>query len=115
MTYQSKPRDDDSFLFTLPLYTYLIEPGPRPGFLRDPGKGIVFAPIWTDLDLFERYLEQSNLAGKVSGLQIHTREELVTFLASITPQIEYIAVDPSHQPKRAFTIFGRQDLLAKLQ
>lgn len=34
----------DDFILT-PMYSYLIEPGPQPGYLRDPGSGSVFVPI----------------------------------------------------------------------
>ena len=35
----------DGFVLTLPLFSCLIEPGPRPGFLRDPKTRILFIHI----------------------------------------------------------------------
>lgn len=106
--------DNDSFLFMLPLYGYLIEPGPHPGFLRDPGKGTTFVPLWTDHDLFDTYLQKSGLAGKVSGLQIHSQEELVTFLLSIPANVQHVVVDPNPKEKQGLTVFEIRELLANL-
>jgi len=106
---------DSGFIFTLPLYSYLIEPGPRPGFLRDPKTQIVFVPLWTDSDTFETYLQRSGMAGKVSGLRIYSRKELIAYLRSIpSEQIKHVMVDPMPKAPHVASTFEIATLLAEL-
>jgi hypothetical protein len=104
----------DSFLLMLPMYSYLIEPGPRPGYLREPERGIVFVPLWTDHDLFETYLERSGLAGRVSGLVIGSRAELVTYLRSVPETVEEVVTDPNATAKQVLSAWSIRGLLAQL-
>jgi hypothetical protein len=105
----------DEFILTLPLYSYLIEPGPQPGFLRDPTTDAVFVPIWTDSDLFLTYLERSGLAGKVSGLKITSNEELVAYLRTIPAGVDQVAIDPGAKAPQKLLAFNVRALLEELQ
>lgn len=84
----------DEFVITLPVFSYLIEPGPRPGFLQHPTTKVAYVPLWTDDDQFDRFLTESGLAGRVSGLCMNTVPELVTFLKHIPAQVQDVMVDP---------------------
>jgi hypothetical protein len=104
----------DGFLFTLPLYSYLIEPGPKPGYLRDPKTQIIFVPLWTDGDTFATYLERSGLAGKVSALLIHSRAELLTFLRLIPNLIKHVMIDPIPKAPAITSVFELERLIKEL-
>lgn len=105
---------DDEFLFVFPAYSYLIEPGPRPGFLRIPGTETVFVPLWTDSDSFLTYIERSGMAGKFSGLTFYNAAELVFFLRSIPKQIDQVMVDPLPKAPARSSVFRVSDLIERL-
>jgi hypothetical protein len=105
----------DDFILTLPAYSYLIEPGPQPGYLRDPGSGTIFVPIWTDSDLFLSYLERGGLAGKVSGLEITSKAELIAYLRTIPDRIEHVAIDPGAKAPQKITAWKIRELIEELE
>ena len=112
---QNSEMHENEFVLTLPLYTYLIEPGPKPGYLRGGKSGPTFVPFWTDYDLFETYLNGSGLSGKVSGLTIHSEQELITFLNSIPDTIKHVAVDPNPTPPVRLNVWAISDWLTQFQ
>lgn len=86
---------DDAFLFDFPIYSYLIEPGPRPGALRDTTSGTLYVPLWTDRDLFDTFVENFEFDGPICGLKIDDRYELTDFLGRFDhPAITQVAIDP---------------------
>jgi hypothetical protein len=105
----------NEFILTLPAYSYLIEPGPQPGYLRDPGSGAVFVPIWTDSDLFLTYLERSGLAGRVSGLEITSKDELTAYLRTIPASIEQVAIDPGAKAPQRMSAWKVSQLCDELE
>lgn len=93
---QQPEKTPQPYSFDLPVFTYLIEPGSRPGFLQDPKSGSAFVPLWTDSDAFEIYLQKSGLAEKgATKLRMDSREELVGFLRSVPTPIQLVMFDPS--------------------
>jgi hypothetical protein len=86
---------EDPFLFVYPIYSYLMESGPRPGALRDPVSGTVYVPLWTDRDLFDTFVENFQFGGPICGLQIDDQFELTSFLGRFQdPAITQVAIDP---------------------
>ena len=86
---------EDPFLFVYPIFSYLIESGPRPGALRDPASGTVYVPLCTDRDLFDTFVENFQFGGPICGLQIDDQIELTNFLGRFQdPSITQVAIDP---------------------
>jgi hypothetical protein len=87
--------DPDAFLFVYPIFSYLIESGPRPGALRDPATGTLYVPLWTDRDLFDTFVENFEFGSPICGLQIDDQVELTNFLGRFkNPAITQVAIDP---------------------
>lgn len=106
---------DDGFLFTFPLFSYLIEPGPKPGYLREPATKTVFVPLWTDEDLFGTYLQASGLAGRVSGLQLQDGGELAVYLRSVPDTIKHAMIDPAAKAPQVTRLYNIAKLLEYLE
>ena len=89
---------DQAIKFTFPIYSYLMEPGPRPGALRDSQSGLFYVPLWTNRRLFDEFVENFEFSGPICGLQINDRCELGNFLGRFDhPSIMHVAIDPSAQ------------------
>ncbi|MBS0267158.1 MAG: hypothetical protein JSS02_34860 [Planctomycetes bacterium] len=94
--------------FQYPLYSYLVEPGPRPAALRDSLTGTLYVPLWTDRDLFDAFVENFDFGGPICGLQIDDRYELTDFLGRFDhPLITQVAIDPD---ARAWIPFDLRDI-----
>ena len=86
---------DNAFQFVFPIFSFLIESGPRPGALRDQTSGIVFVPLWTDRDLFDAFVQNFQFDDPICGLEINDRFELAEFLDRFrNPAITQCAIDP---------------------
>lgn len=94
------PIETDSFLMTLPVYTFIGPAGP--GLLRNPEHG-TFAPIWTDWDLFRTYIEGTQKPQVVNVLEIHTVGEFKAYLNLLPPEVATMILDASPVPNHANT------------
>jgi hypothetical protein len=93
---------DEGFLLTLPAYTFLA--GVGPGYLRDPRSGRQFAPIWTDWDLFQTYIEAMQGPGECRVLVLETRKDFESYLRLLRPDVQGVVIDRSPKPSLATTI-----------
>ncbi|HEY3963563.1 MAG TPA: hypothetical protein VGM05_03335 [Planctomycetaceae bacterium] len=103
---------DAGFRIDFPMYSYLMEPGPRPGALRDPETGLLFVPLWTDRERFDAFVECFEFGGPISGLQIDNRFELTDFLSRFqNPAITQVAIDPDALPELPFDLLDIADVV----
>jgi hypothetical protein len=100
---QWRERFPDGFLVVFPVYTYVIEPGPRPGFFGDIAKGVNVVPLWTDYDNCERYMRHIR-SGRIGSAKMKGAKELAAYLQAMPAEIEDVMIDPTPEPP--FTGFG---------
>lgn len=106
----------DGFLFVFPLFAYLIEPGPRPGALRDSRTGTLFVPLWTGRDLFDTFVENFKFGDPISGLRIENRFDLSEFLDRFkNPLITHVAIDPDARPDIPFDLRKIKDIVEQIE
>ena len=103
--------------FTPPFYSYLIEPGPMPSYIRGSPTGPEYVPFWTRSDLFEAYLKRVGLAGKSNLTRVTTRslDELIAFLNAVPSHITHVMVDPDADALGEACVFPRSDIMKQLQ
>ena len=86
---------ENAVQFAFPIYSYLIEPGPRPAALRNTTTGVLYVPLWTHRDLFDEFVANFDFDGPICGLKIDDRYELTDFLGRFDhPSITQVAIDP---------------------
>jgi|SRR5579872_3188494 len=107
----------DDFHIVFPIFSFLLEPGPRPGVIRDPETGTAFVPLWTNRELFDAFIENFEFGEPIAGLQIDNWLQLTDFLGRFkNPAIKQVAIDPEPAPgtplhlKSIDSIFGHIDI-----
>jgi len=105
------------FHFVFPIFSFLVEPGPRPGVIRDPDTGVAFVPLWTLRELFDAFVEDFEFDGPIAGLQIENWLQLTDFLGRFrNPAVQQVAIDPEPTPgtsldlRRIESILGHIDI-----
>jgi hypothetical protein len=100
-----------------PIFSFLVEPGPRPGVIRDPDTGTAFVPLWTRRELFDAFVENFEFGEPIAGLQIDNWLQLTDFLGRFrNPAVQEVAIDPEPTPgttldlKRIESILGHIDI-----
>ena len=78
-------------------------------------RGFSLSTLWTDFDLFDTYMRQSGMAGNVSGLQVHSSEELVAYLRRAPIDMKHIMVDPGAKAPQVTNVFEIAKLLEELE
>ena len=102
---------DQAFNFEYPIFSYLLEPGHRPGALRDSRTGMYYVPIWTERRLFDEFVENFEFSGPICGLQINDRYELSNFLSRFDhPAITQVAIDPDAAPWNACELHNIEEI-----
>jgi hypothetical protein len=103
---------DQAFRFEFPIFSYLMEPGPRPGALRDSQSGSYYVPLWTERHLFDEFVTTFEFGGPICGLQINDCRELVDFLSRFDhPAITQAAIDPDAAPWHTCKLIEIADIL----
>jgi hypothetical protein len=88
-----------------PIYSFLLEPGPRPGVIRDRKTGIAFVPLWTNRELFDIFVEDFEFGEPIAGLQIDNWLQLTDFLGRFrNPAVKQVAIDPDATPGTPFDL-----------
>jgi hypothetical protein len=107
---------DEGFALTFPLYSYLLGvENPMPGYLGSVEQGIFKAPLWTDIDLFERFMADSRFdPSAVSALEIRSPRELIRHLESLPKEVTAVLIDHA-VGSNIFTEFDRQKFISDLQ
>ncbi len=110
-------KPDAGFHAVFPIFSFLVEPGPRPGVIRDAKTGIAFVPLWTLRDLFDAFVEDFEFDGPIAGLQIDNWLQLTDFLGRFkNPAVQQVAIDPEATPggdldlRRIDSILGHIDI-----
>jgi hypothetical protein len=106
----------EGFALTFPVYSYMrgIE-NPVPGYLGSVEQGIFKAPLWTDIDLFERFMADSQFdPNAVSALEIRSPRELIRHLESLPKEVTAVLIDHA-VGSNIFTEFDRQKFISDLQ
>ena len=105
----------EGFHIDFPIFSFLIEPGPRPGVIRDPKTGIAFVPLWTSRELFDSFVEDFEFGEPIAGLQIDNWLQLTDFLSRFrNPAIKQVAIDPEAMPGTAFDLWTIDSIFAHI-
>ncbi len=89
----------EGFRVVFPIFSFLIEPGPRPGVIRDPVTGTPFVPLWTRRELFDLFVNNFSIGEPIAGLQIDNWLQLSDFLGRFrNPAVKQVAIDPDPVP-----------------
>ena len=95
----------EGFRIVFPIFSFLLEPGPRPGVIRDPESGIAFVPLWTLRELFDTFVENFEFDEPIAGLQIENWLQLTDFLGRFrNPAVKQVAIDPEATPGASFNL-----------
>lgn len=105
----------EGFHVVFPIFSFLLEPGPRPGVIRDPVTGISFVPLWTLRELFDTFVENFDFGEPIAGLQIDNWLQLTDFLGRFrNPAIKQVAIDPDATPGTPFDLRRIESILAHI-
>ena len=103
------------FRIVFPIFSFLLEPGPRPGVIRDPQTGIAFVPLWTHRELFDSFVENFEFGEPIAGLQIDNWLQLTDFLGRFrNPAIKQVAIDPEATPGTSFDLRTIESILGHI-
>ncbi len=108
-------KPDAGFHAVFPIFSFLIEPGPRPGVIRDPDSGIAFVPLWTLRELFDAFVAEFEFDGPIAGLQIDNWLQLTDFLGRFrNPVVQQVAIDPEATPGKALDLRRIESILGHI-
>jgi hypothetical protein len=108
-------KPDAGFHAVFPIDSFLIEPGPRPGVIRDPETGVAFVPLWTMRERFDAFVEDFDFDGPIAGLQIENWLQLTDFLGRFrNPAVQQVAIDPEAMPGRSLDLRRIESILGHI-
>src|SRR5579864_2610576 len=105
----------EGFHVVFPIYSFLLEPGPRPGVIRDPDTGTAFVPLWTLRELFDVFVENFEFDEPIAGLQIENWLQLTDFLGRFrNPAVKQVAIDPEATPGASLNLRSIEGILGNI-